>query len=106
GGEQRRRRADDHREHQQRHQPGAARQSGHHTLSTRLRPNRPLGSTNRVSRMTMNATASLYLELIMPALNCSITPTSSPPTTAPSGLPMPPSMAAAKPFSASKVPTS
>ena len=31
----------------------------------------------------MKATASLYFELIKPALNCSSTPTITPPTTAP-----------------------
>ena len=77
-----------------------------HTRSTLPRPSRPCGKANSTARMTTKAAASLYFDDRYPALNASIIPSSSPPTTAPSALPIPPSMAAAKPFSASSVPTS
>src|SRR5262245_1273022 len=77
-----------------------------HTRSTRPRPNRPCGIARSTARITRKATASLYFEDTKPAPKASSMPRIRPPTTAPNGLPMPPSIAAANPLSASSVPTS
>src|SRR5690606_27496650 len=66
----------------------------HQTFSTSGRPRMPLGRNSSTRISTLKATPSLYSALKQPAVRASATPRSSPPSTAPGMLPMPPSTAA------------